>query len=61
MFPLSPSHTHTHAHTDANIKSSIAHVFHAVAMHSPDTGKNIASEFLPLVFLAMHTKASEEG
>lgn len=47
--------------TDDVIKASIAQVFHAIATHSHDVAKNMATEFLPLVFLAMHGKAKEDG
>lgn len=39
----------------------MALVFHAIATHSHDMAKNTADEFLPLVFLAMHAKAEEDG
>ena len=48
-------------HTDSSNKSGIAHTFHAMALHSPDSAKKVASEILPLVFLAMHAKAKEDG
>ena len=47
--------------SDSSIKSGIAHAFHAMAMHSPDTAKNVASDVLPLVFLAMHATAKDDG
>ena len=48
-------------HTDSSNKSGIAHTFHAMALHSPDSAKKVASEILPLIFLAMHAKAKEDG
>ena len=48
-------------HADSSNKSGIAHTFHAMALHSPDSAKKVASEILPLVFLAMHAKAKEDG
>ena len=47
--------------TDSSIKSGLAHTFHAMAIHSPDSAKKLSSEILPLVFLAMHGTAEEDG
>ncbi len=45
---------------DPTIQSSAAFVFHAMAIYSLDTARNFSSDFLPLVFLAMHAKPQEE-
>ena len=39
----------------------MAQVFHAIAEHSPDAAKSVMVDFVPLVFLAMHATASDEG
>ncbi len=51
--PRSPS--------DTNVKSAVALTLHAIAVHSPDTAKAMASEFVSLVFLAMHEQSKEDS
>ena len=46
---------------DSQVQASVAQVFSAISQHSPDTAASVMADFVPLVFLAMHATASEEG
>ena len=46
---------------DPQVQASVALVFHAISRHSPDTAGSVMTDFIPLVFLAMHAKTSDEG
>lgn len=43
------------------MKAGVALTFQAISTHSPDRAAAMATELLPLTFLAMHAKADEEG
>lgn len=47
--------------SDVNVQSSVAHTIHAMARYSPDIAKSITVDLAPLVFLAMHGTAKEDG
>ncbi len=46
---------------DENAKSAVALTLHAITVHSLDTAKTMASEFVSLVFLAMHEQVKDDG
>ncbi|CAI8054228.1 Proteasome adapter and scaffold protein ECM29 [Geodia barretti] len=45
---------------DPLVTASVALVFHSISRHSPDTAGSLMTDFIPLVFLAMHTKTTDE-
>ena len=46
---------------DPLVTASVALVFHSISRRSPDTAGSLMTDFIPLVFLAMHTKTTDEG
>ena len=46
---------------DKEVQASVGLVFHSISRHSPDTAGSVMADFIPLVFLAIHTKTTEEG
>ena len=58
---LSPMDVSSLTSPDKEVQASVGLVFHSISRHSPDTAGSVMADFIPLVFLAIHTKTTEEG
>ena len=46
---------------DVQLQATVSQVYQAITLHSTDMAQNMMADFIPLVFVAMHATAMDEG